>query len=252
MEKTRPPVFFRFLRHWSTLLLSRLPRRVGKPVYLVDLYVITDVTRGLPSRYKLIWFLGSMVRTQQILSREKSSGAVFDHDNYCLEIAAASIQKHLDEEFVVSYCPVWTEGVKEQSLQSNSIGKCCPHGEHLAVFQNEFQCTADENERNLENDPYLRHSNITEILFTSFPVCSVGGGYHVFPLGINQESYAAFGESQDLEIVAMEHGVFERKTAISRSLFCLDYSTSENSTQPIAVVCPAHPQDFAYPAVENV
>ncbi|XP_066980016.1 uncharacterized protein [Macrobrachium rosenbergii] len=122
---------------------------------------------------------------------------------------------------------------------ANAIGKCCPPGEYMSQ---DYTCITNTLGLDLIKEPEFVAANVTDLVFTSFPVCQSETeqvGLHMYPFGQrSDEDYAILLEDQTMNIVSLENGCYLNKQTVRNRAYCIDYAIAEGSKEVMILVCP--------------
>ncbi|XP_066979614.1 uncharacterized protein [Macrobrachium rosenbergii] len=232
----KPQHYFTESSHLSQLKELLLPR-TGFPMTEGQKCDSISVS---PSESDLRWWVNkygelSLTTTHGEITTEKYCLDDFEGKDRTKEIVIMLCRREAQQLLPRSTADQFT------STSSTSIGKCCPLGQHL---NGDFSCVDNSLHINLFGENELITTNVTDIIFTSFPVCQQGPSYHIYPFGHREnEDYATLILTNTMNIVYNDDRGCEYRHTLKSSEYCIDDHFTGGRTDAIVAVCPNQSQD---------
>ncbi|XP_068243436.1 uncharacterized protein [Palaemon carinicauda] len=160
-------------------------------------------------------------------------------EQYCVDDFEG---KGMAKETVVMLCrsemqQLLPRAISNSLTSSSSIGKCCPNGQHL---KEDFSCVENTLQTNLTNKTEFVTANVTDMTFTSFPICQQGSSYHIYMLGQREnDDFADLTATNIMKIVYKDRGCISYQHILKNSEYCLDDYFTGSDMDAIVAVCPA-------------
>ncbi|CAL4143369.1 unnamed protein product, partial [Meganyctiphanes norvegica] len=150
------------------------------------------------------------------------------------------------------------------NLPLGTIGKCCPHGDHIVVLENimdkstgninfRYNCTTNDHNYAFNSDPKITSANISNIAYTNFPHCEYGENYHRYELSsINEGGESFLDGKQNIIVVDRNGNCVKEETYVNKDAYCLDHIEKDSNIKTVAIICQAnwnnieinHPEKF--------
>ncbi|KAL7644306.1 UNVERIFIED_CONTAM: hypothetical protein RMT77_005133 [Armadillidium vulgare] len=126
-----------------------------------------------------------------------------------------------------------------KDMPDDVLGKCCPRNTYYYSKTGEkAQCLEISDERlNYLEDELFKDFNISDLIYSYFPNCSVKKNYHKYDLFLSDYDYGKITKNHNLEIISKDNNCIRKITEVDRSKFCVDFFRYDERYKPIAIVC---------------